>query len=401
MKRLGLFMVAFAAVTMLFSSCKKEQDGPNLDDVIEDGFYVGGPATGSESLAVEYRLASGVNEAKENVKRAGMYEKYVALEANKDFYLLLREAKNETRYSATLEDFNTEGANDQPTVTLKRGKLETGASAPAMKVAESGLYHIVLDLNETGDLANPQIIVAPVQWGTRGVNGNWGWTAMEGGEFNRTEMVWTATFPEVSTGDFKFSYGGGWKIQLDDAGNVKANTNLGLDMLPGGSNIPLQKGTDVKITLTWKLNGGEISTNYSMKLDGKFVTEDPTQFVVGFSGNAFGAEIGEWGDPNGAAKAVYNAEESKVTNETTKAGTYVYDITGLTFNEGKEFKARVNGAWLAFKDVTIEGASFTAASPEKDDSNILVGETATYDVKFVVEWNGAKAAKVTLKFTKK
>lgn len=399
MKKLGLFMLAFAAVTMLFSSCKKEKDGPNLDEVIEDGFYVGGPATGTESLQVAYRLASGLNEVDKS-KRAGMYEKYVALEANKDFYLLLREASLETRYSAEMDTFSTGGVNDQPTITLQRGVLKTGETAPAMRVDKSGLYHIVLDLNEAGDLADPMIILAPVDWGTRGVNGDWGWKAMEGGEFNRTEMVWTATFDTVkSAGDFKFAYGGGWKIQLDDAGNVKANTNLGLDMLPNGENIPLQKGTDVKIVLTWKLNGGEISSNYSMSLTGKFETEDPTQFVVGFSGEEFLNEAGEnWKDPSGAALAVYNAEKSEVTDETTKKGTYVYDITGLTFTEGKPFKARVNGAWLGFNDVTIEGGSCTEAP---SDGNILIGKTAAYDVEIVVEWNGVKAAKVTLKFTEK
>ena len=394
MKRLSLLVSVFVALAMCFTSCKDEPN-PDLDKVIEDGFYVAGAATGSAKLEVEYKMATGLNEA-DNSKRAGMYEKYVALEANKEFYLLLREAKVETRYSATLSDFDTAGENDQPTVILQRGALVTGSSAAAMKVSESGLYHIVLDLNEKNDLANPQIIVAPVSWGTRGINGDWGWKEMDNKSgFNRTKMVWEQTFETTNTGDFKFAYGGGWKIQLDNAGAVKANTNLGLEMLNGGENIPIQKGSNVTITLTWSLAQGDIAKSYKMDIAGEFVIENPADFVVGFSGNAFASPIPEWGDPADAALAIYNAAESTIKNQNSKEGTYVYNITNLAFAADKEFKVRYNGAWIGVGGVTIEGATFTG------EDNFKVGEAATYDVKFTVEWNGVKATSIKANFTKK
>lgn len=169
LKKISLFAGALALVLATFSSCDKEDPAV----IVEDGFYVTGDATGSAALSVNYRMASGINEVTK-AKRAGMYEKYVALEANKDFTLLLKEGSVETKYSATLTEFNTEGEGDQPTVTLLRGTLVSGTTATPMKVTTSGLYHIVLDLNEAGDLANPLIIVAPVEWGVRGVNGEWG-----------------------------------------------------------------------------------------------------------------------------------------------------------------------------------------------------------------------------------
>ncbi len=419
MKKIALMLCACAALSFGFSSCEENQGpgngngngngGTNFDEVIEDGFYVAGAATGSEELVVDYMMAAGQNEV-DGKARPGMYEKYVALEANKDFSLLLYEAGVETRYSAKLDTFNTNGENDQPTVTLWRGALETGETAPAMQVAESGLYHIVLDLNKANDLANPQIIVAPVQWGTRGINGDWGWKAMTTPEFNRTSMTFVSVenFRVEAGGDFKFAYGGGWKIQLDDAGKVKANTNLGNDaadngadlmpnnLVPNGKNIAIGRGV-WKIELTWKLAAGSINNSYEAKftLVEALPYADPSTFLAGFSGD--GVACG-WNDPSGDAVAVYNATESKITDETTKTGTYVYDVANVAMIGGKEFKVRYNGAWLGADsaELTIEGEKFEGTG------NFKIPADANYKVRFSVEWDGnaSKAKSIKVVFAK-
>lgn len=394
LKKISLFAGALALVLTTFSSCDKEDPAV----IVEDGFYVTGDATGSTDLSVNYRMASGINEVTK-AKRAGMYEKYVALEANKDFTLLLKEGSVETKYSAALTEFNTEGEGDQPTVTLLRGTLVSGNTATPMKVTTSGLYHIVLDLNEAGDLANPLIIVAPVEWGVRGVNGEWGWRKMKAGDFNRTTMSWDTTFTTTNAGEFKFAYGGGWKIQLDDAGLVKANTNLGVDMVQGADNLNMPKGTEIKLTLTWSLAGGELSKSYAMALTGNIIIEDPATFVVGFSGNAFGSNTNppaEWSDPSGPTLAAYSATQSTITNTATKAGTYVYNITNLKMDASKEFKIRYNGAWIGVGGTTtIVGETFGGTD------NYIVNTAATYtNVKFEVTWNGSKASAIKVTFTK-
>ena len=402
MKKFGIFMCSLALVGMMFTSCDQKGQGNgdvNLDEVIEDGFYVAGAATGSEKLVVDYMMAVGLNEV-DGKKRDGMYEKYVALEANKDFTLLHYVAGEETLYSAELDTFNTGGENDQPNVTLWKGQLETGAGVTAMKVAESGLYHIVLDLNTSSDLQYPQIIVAPVQWGTRGINGDWGFKAMSTPEFNRTSMTFVSEQVTVEAGcDFKFAYGGGWKIQLDDAGKVKANTNLGNDatedklqlmpndLVPNGKNIALGRGVWV-VNLTWKLANGDIKRSYEAKFDlvETLPYADPSTFVAGFSGSMFESQ---WSDPAGETLAVFNAGETKIDDETTKSGTYVYDIASIKLAAG-EFKVRYNGGWLGAgnKELKIEGATFEGAD------NFVVSADATYSVKFVVTWDGdASAAK--------
>ena len=272
------------ALAFAFTSCEEKPDnGGDLDNVTEDGFYVAGPATGATELTADYMMAAGLNEANPEVpNRSGMYEKYIALEANKDFELVLYANGEQVRYGAVLETFDVSEKTDNPTkdFVIKRGVLSTGADAPAMKVAESGLYHIVLDLNEAKDLAfGAQIVLAPVTWGYRGVNGDWGWTAMTGSEFNTKTMTWTVENVAVTSAcSFKFAYDGGWKLDLDDAGKVKANTNLGIDaenegaladnaLVPNGKNITLERGNSYKFTLTWTLKGGAIKNGYTAKVE--------------------------------------------------------------------------------------------------------------------------------------
>lgn len=401
MKKTSFLLGAFALFAVTFTSCKSTE--PEV--IIEDGFYVAGTATGADALNVDYRLAPGVNEVEKDVakqKRAGMYEKYVALEANKEFYLLLKEGSVETRYGATLTDKVLNGENEQPVLTIKKGSLTIGATAPAMKVTKSGLYHIVLDLNldKALDLTGgAQVIIAPVEWGVRGVNGDWGWKKMKSPTtFSKTTMVWDTTIATTNAGTYKLAYGGGWKIQLDDAGKVKANTNLGTDMKQGGTDMDLPKGTNVKLTLTWNLASGEISKSYTYAVTGNIIIEDPTTFKVGFSGNAFGSNTNppaEWSDPSGPTLAVYDATASTITNATTKAGTYVYNISNLKMDATKEFKVRYNGAWIGTSGATIVGETFGGTD------NFVVNTAATYTkVKFEVVWSGSKATSVKVTFTK-
>ncbi len=407
MKKSSILFSALALFALSFTACKDSE--PEV--IIEDGFYVAGSVTGSDALNVDYRLAPGVNEVNNDdvVKRnrAGMYEKYVALEANKEFYLLLKEGSVETRYGATLANKELKGENEQggsaeKPFIIQKGSLVKGATSPALKVSKSGLYHIVLDLNldKALDLTGgAQVIIAPVEWGVRGVNGDWGWKKMKSPTtFNKTTMVWDTTIATTSAGTYKLAYGGGWKIQLDDAGKVKANTNLGTDMKQGGTDMDLPKGKNIKLTLTWNLKSGEISKSYAYAVTGEIIIEDPKLFVVGFSGNAFGTNTNppaEWGDPSGATLAVYDAAASTVTNTTTKAGTYVYNISNLKMEATKEFKVRYNGAWIGTSGATIAGETFGGTD------NFIVNTTATYSkAKFEVVWSGSKATSIKVTFTK-
>ena len=65
---------------------------------------------------------------------------------------------------------------DNPKTGISKGQLVVGDTAPAMKVSETGLYHIVLDLNQANDLAFPQIVVAKADYGVRGGMNSWGFS---------------------------------------------------------------------------------------------------------------------------------------------------------------------------------------------------------------------------------
>lgn len=412
MKKFSFFAAILAAVTMLFTACPHPPVPPTT--IVYDGFYVIGEATNVPTLTSEGAdlsvMSPGYNENSSNEIRDGLYEKYIALEGGKPFSLVLKEGATETNYGATLSEVNlanAEGGNvrDQPNITILRGVMTENTT---MQVAESGLYHIVLDLNKDGKLADKSIIIAPVTWGVRGGMNSWGFTAMNASEFNKTSMSFTVDIEETATGEWKFAYGSGWKIELNEVADptadnderfIKANTNLGAGdkegtLKPGGANLPLNSGKNVKITLNWNLKAGNIGDSFDYTIEyGEVVIEDPATFVVGFSGTAFATES-EWCDPvEGITKAELNAELSNF-DATTLNGTYVYTIDEIDFLEGKEFKYRFNGAWLGWGEFTLTGD--TENFTEGNGGNIKVTYGKVYKATITVVWDNGKATSHTV-----
>ena len=105
MKKALIFASALAILAG-FTSCNKDKnDDINLDDIVLDGFYVYGDATGSAKVDSKNAMSAGINEVEKAV-RQGMYEKYVYLEANKDFALIENSAGNKKFYGANLQEVN-------------------------------------------------------------------------------------------------------------------------------------------------------------------------------------------------------------------------------------------------------------------------------------------------------
>ena len=351
-----------ALALMVFSSCdNKNGEDVDLDNVVEDGFFVAGPATGSDVLAPEYMMAAGFNEV-EKEKRDGMYEKYIVLEAEKDFYLTLNEAGESLRYSAELQDINLADRKDEaayadnPKIVIRKGKLVEGPDAPAMRVENTGLYHIVLDLNKAGDLEFPQIIVVPCEWGVRGINDDWGFKKMDL-QKDGNKYVYSINFKDMNVSTFKFAYCDGWKITLDVDGNVKAETSLGADLAVGGDDIFIKPGADVTISLTYQIAAGNLSKSFSWKAEGVNENYSQKDFTIGVSGDLH-SSVGSWTAPEGATRAVYSEELSNPA-----ADTYVYVMEACPFKENAQFKFRKNGwitgvpSWLKVEGVTVEGSN--------------------------------------------
>ena len=299
MKKFGFMMMAAALAAFTLTSCDPNKKPTDLDNVVEDGFYVIGEATAIPTLAAENAakglMAAGTNEV-DKAKRAGMYEKYIALEGGKDFELVLREGETEVRYGAELALSDTLEGDGVPQIQVYQGVM---AENTKMQVPVSGLYHIILDLNVNGDLKDKLIMVAPVEWGVRGAMNGWGYTAMTAPAFNKESMTFVLEEALVKeAGQFKFAHSNGWKFQLDQAGLVKAENNFGSDaaedggdyttLLPGGKNLPIARGY-WKIELKWDLNGGalEKSFTYTPTKTADYVPAYEHLYMIG-------ADFGNW-----------------------------------------------------------------------------------------------------------
>lgn len=389
MKKVSLIMCGIAALAIGFSSCEKKPEP--IPEIIENGFYVVGEATGFADLSASgvsvCQMAAGKNEVTKAL-RDGMYEKYIVLEGGKEFKLLKKQGELIPQYTAALEKKNltTDGVDIEGGYW---GKVSEGTAA--MKVEKTGLYHIVLDLNLDKQLdaaGGAQVVIAPVAWGVRGAMNGWGYTKFE--EEAQDGKSWTWKNQELSAGaEFKFAYGNFWKINLDAAEQVKAEVSLGKDMVSGGDNIKVEEGGIYDIVLSYKLAKGDIKNSYSLELKktGDLVL-DPATFVVGISGT-----MNNWGDPAGVTLAAYDAAASKVDDAKTKAGTYVYNFKSTTFPADAEFKFRVKGDWIGFDAVEATGVTFV------DKGGNITGVEGCFDIVLTLVWDGAGIKSLKAAFT--
>ena len=298
------FSVAAMAISVASCDPKKEEPKP-LDDITEDGFYVIGEATGKTEVSGILAMAKGINEwgsddlgIKSQQVRDGMFEKYIVLEGGKEFTLAYVNGGQKTAYGANLKAFKPEAIEgdyaDNPADGWFVGKLEVGESAPKMKMEKTGLYHIVLDLNNDKLLTDAQILVSPVTWGVRGGMNSWNFTALEATAPSNDGITYTLSGQKLADGgEFKFAYNGGWKILLgksaDGTKYVKANTNLGKDCKPGGDNIAVTEGAGAyKITLTYKLTAGDVAKSFSYTITQESKSETPTTMYM------IGQDFGGW-----------------------------------------------------------------------------------------------------------
>lgn len=259
------------------------QEGPSFD-VVEAGYYVGGDAVGADaSLTPKYRMTTGINE-KGNVERASMHEKYIYLNPGK-LEITKYDGEEVKCGSAFEQPLEPNGDDYQVYCTVPFGKLVSEGEIPEMTITEAGLYHIVIDDNVDGAFESPVMALTKVNWGINAIMDlDSEETVNEDGSVTYTiegyDIAWA--------GKFKFSYGYGWKVKLV-GDNIHYNTNLGVDMVPGATDIPVVKGGTYTIKLTWKLAEGAVKNSFSYEM---ICTEEapkpayPTELYI--IGNDFG-----------------------------------------------------------------------------------------------------------------
>lgn len=364
-----IYILSALALMAGFTACG-EKDGGNggldLDNIVLDGFYVYGEATGTDKVLAENAMAAGNNEAAEGKPvRAGMYEKYIWLEADKDFSLIENKAGVKTYYGASLtevnygydeNDENCKNFADNPNMKIQQGTLVIGENAPKMRVPATGLYHIVLDNNAKGDLEFPQIIVQKADWGVRGGMNSWGFT--KGEAVNNADGTITYTWVDqnmAANGEFKFASCHGWKINLDEEGVVKAEVGLGLTdgkLSNTGANIVAgEKGGLYKITLTYKCKAGAVADSFSYTVE--LTQESTTPTTMYIIGNDFGnwdwnaASVVEMTPVNGAEGCFWAVRYMTTATEFKFCALKAWngDFAALDTNTGFIASKKDDGSW--------------------------------------------------------
>lgn len=329
MKKL-LYLVGAFALMAGFVACDSQSDGPvqNFDDATDPGFYVIGEAVGVTDICKDAFMGPGYNEngpqrdengqvidaakRETNQLRSGMAEKYVWLEAGKDFEIVHFDGLDtKVRYGAELtRNISKEQTGDGFPEDPQWGKIgeliidDADKKAPALQVEESGFYHIVLDdaSNKEDKADFPLIMVLKANMCIRGDVNGWGATYGEEVRAEDGTITWTWTEQKftMSGQKFKFAYNHGWKIALDLAGNIKANTNLGWvsaddhGLLQGGDDIVLDEKGIYSITLTYKMAGGDFKNSFTYNVEKTGIVETNVPENLYINGGEFGGEGWDW-----------------------------------------------------------------------------------------------------------
>lgn len=372
MKKFCIFAAALVAA-FTFTSCEEKPNGPDLN-ALPNGFYVS--EAGADLIEVN-AMDQGINEVDQKA-RTGMYEKYIVLEKGKKYEFVNKKGANADKYGAALEYGETLIVTDNTEVPGYKGSLAENAT---VEVTETGLYHIVLDFNEDGNLSDvggAQCIIVPVVWGVRGAMNGWGFTA---GEKAADSYKWEWNCTIETAGAFKFAHSNAWKINLDIANLVKANTNLGADCLPGGADIPLERA-EYKITLEFVGPAATTQESYKCTVEktGELPVLDPSTFVYSFIGTV----NGNWDTDTDFAFVSKDGEH------------YVFEAKNLDLAAG-EFKIRFGHDWaknFGYGSMTIKGIDVA-----DNGGNIVTSAAFKGSAKFEFDWDGSAEKNVVLTFT--
>jgi len=293
----SIFYCVFTVLVTAFvlSSCKDEDKdkGGGGGNILYDGFYVVGEATAIVNLqatgAEKAMMAVGINEVDQKpLEKGGLYDKYVALEANKPFYVVKKEGANETKLGKdVVETLITDGSD----WSINGAEVIAGtykANGEAFTVPESKLYQIVVYEPEK------KVVIIPVQWETNNLGEPY---KLEPSSFNKETITFKLENVEVKANNFKFKSFGGWKYVINS--EVKINCNFGLknefkfdgtenDLLPGGPDISIGANKGIyTIELVWKLSKGYSHTAKFKKTGTITMTYPETLYMIG-------GDFGDW-----------------------------------------------------------------------------------------------------------
>jgi hypothetical protein len=411
-KILSIFAFATALATVM-SSCEDKEKDKQPTGVV-DGYYITGDATALNAVDKKGLMVVGFNEANSNVVETGLYEKYIALEANKNFNIVLKEGATETSFGGTLVDDPVSG-NDQLTATVKKCILTANAN---LSVDVSGVYHLVV--YKATD--NTYFYLIPVQFQTNGIGQKTPDPAESGGyklqpsAFNKETMTFSLNKVLADVGaNFKIKNYDGWKYELKDMSGanlnstvdnskvIKVNTNFGDPTdgfkFDGSSNEVVRGSADIKVTMSARAyytvsvvytlaEGMGITVKFTNKSTEGLDPITPVQETWSLIGSAFNNASGTPASWDYDVDLVYDAASSTAT-------VYNYKTTNLTMLANGEFKIRKDHDWTTSLGwgIKIEGDSGNFSDP--GNGNIKVVAEKTYStIVYSFDWD-AYEGKIT------
>ena len=387
MKTVAIIAAVFGVFTI--QSCKDDEgEVTPKEEIVEDGFYIQGGATAYSGFDIKATLKTAKNEVLQE-DRASLMEIYVAAKAGAEGFNIIQVAGSERVTWGPGADWNSAmGGNEEPQVDIQRGDIAEGTSV--FTVPADGLYHVVID-TETGRGA-----IVPVEWGFIGQATPGGWsgdTKFDAPAFDMTTMTYSLTGVTMSSGEYKFRYSRGWKVELDsteDLGEgkkgVKFNTNFGgaLDALSaGGDNMTTDQSGIYDVAITWTAGSGHTAT---LTRTGDVPPRDYSAVSLGLIGD--GVSGGVWDG------------ELMATTPAKDGDTYTYLFEDAALVNAGGFKIRTVGTW---DDVNLGYNGDILTGPDKaditdDGGNMKVAADGTYDLELVID---AKAETMSLSVTKK
>jgi hypothetical protein len=262
MKKISFFkycLLAVMAISMVaFTGCKDDDDDDDPPVFVEDGFYLTGPATGTDGFELDAMMFPGREEGEgfSYNLREGMYEKFFYLNAG-TFNITEVAGVNRTVWGwdgngqKTLE---LDGTNDQILGTVHHGTVT--ADGTGFNVNTAGLYHVIVDKSTAR-----AFFTRITHWAAIGDATDLGWS----GEYKMDPVSVTAEAGSWKgggmiireRGGIKFRYNSGWKISVDDLiifANI-GNDNGDWVMGAGTFAHPEEEG-EYEVTLNWSLADG-------------------------------------------------------------------------------------------------------------------------------------------------
>ena len=260
-----IIIAVFSCLALSCSNVGGEELQP--EEPLDNGLYIAGPATGYANPVSACAMSKGVNAAT-GTRREGMYEKYIVLSSDEDLWFLEVINDRQIRYSASLEEANSGD------ISFYRGTIGTEAD-DVMRVKDSGLYHVIFDLNRDGSLdgtGGPQIVLIPIStFYVQGETDEGLFAPMSVGNLSNDGTTFSLETDFYAGGKFRFAYAQE-DINLDNEGKVKVNSSLGSDLkhpVPGGDYFPIQMGYNF-ICLEFKMTAGEVRNSFAASVAHSF-----------------------------------------------------------------------------------------------------------------------------------